>query len=552
MGFDLKTLSVANFQSLKAPCSLPIRPLTLLFGPNSAGKSAINDALALVSMMLGNQWFDRRKECTALINRWKYNDGSENSSAPLTLAVEGELQGSLGEWDYSNSSSVYLFWNILRQKYPDLATGWPDSRPLSIQIEIDESDVHIEYSLDNLPIIGISPERIDIHLDHPLLLDVFRSRLPPEIFNSVRGDDSIRVTVNECLFRLDGAQTEGRYIHWTEFQEWLDLDESFCDLVIRTTELFTILISENVANALQPLCVSGQRTVPRHSELVFYVPHNEVLGRKDYRKRKSPLIKLIESQVHFPKTAYFSSLAEAGLAAVLRGLMKESTDNEKENNVVIEPLGRYLDLEDRFNRVNQALSTHLFLERGYQVTIQAQLMLSTPLHEIILNKNIDVDEVMDGSSLVSLGLIDNQGRSVRLDDVGSGISYVLPVLAAGWSYERQIVFIEQPELHLHPALQAGLADALIEITNTGRQLIVETHSEHLILRLLRRIRETNAKRTASPELRFDPDQVSVFYFNPSLDGTTRVRHIRISDTGEFLTPWPRGFFTEREEDLFDE
>ena len=53
-------------------------------------------------------------------------------------------------------------------------------------------------------------------------------------------------------------------------------------------------------------------------------------------------------------------------------------------------------------------------------------------------------------------------------------------------------------------------------------------------------------------VRVEPDDVSVLYFDPQPNGTTKVKRLRVSADGDFLDRWPRGFFTERDEDLFDE
>src|SRR2546427_12376514 len=77
-------------------------------------------------------------------------------------------------------------------------------------------------------------------------------------------------------------------------------------------------------------------------------------------------------------------------------------------------------------------------------------------------------------------------------DVGIGISQVLPVLVEAYGAENQIITIEQPEIHLHPALQAELGDVFITsaLGDQRNTFILETHSEHLILRIMRRMRET--------------------------------------------------------------
>ena len=95
--------------------------------------------------------------------------------------------------------------------------------------------------------------------------------------------------------------------------------------------------------------------------------------------------------------------------------------------------------------------------------------------------------------------------------------------------------MEQPEIHLHPALQAELADVFIETALGQRKntFILETHSEHLILRLLRRIREG----------KITPDDVGVVYVEPLARGS-RFIELRIDDEGDFIDEWPGGFFEE--------
>ena len=93
-------------------------------------------------------------------------------------------------------------------------------------------------------------------------------------------------------------------------------------------------------------------------------------------------------------------------------------------------------------------------------------------------------------------LIDTRRKehvSVALPDVGFGISQLLPFIVQSLVSEEQIISIEQPEVHVHPKLQADLGDLLAEAIKEPRQnqFIIETHSEHLILRLQRLVRKSS-------------------------------------------------------------
>src|SRR6185437_5397323 len=75
-------------------------------------------------------------------------------------------------------------------------------------------------------------------------------------------------------------------------------------------------------------------------------------------------------------------------------------------------------------------------------------------------------------------------------DVGVGYSQVVPVLVHALGDSNRVLMVEQPELHLHPALQCDLADLFIEgVRSNGNTFILETHSEYLLYRLIRRIRD---------------------------------------------------------------
>lgn len=157
------------------------------------------------------------------------------------------------------------------------------------------------------------------------------------------------------------------------------------------------------------------------------------------------------------------------------------------------------------------------------------------------------------SNLFSLRLVDTDtGIDASLRDVGFGISQVLPIVVQNRVSWGKTLLIEQPEIHLHPAHQAELGDMFIRSALGGQKntLLLETHSEHLILRILRRIRETTENGKPSDEVpKIYPKDVAVLYIQPGENGA-QVIEIPVTEDGDFAEKWPRGFFTERAKELF--
>jgi hypothetical protein len=141
------------------------------------------------------------------------------------------------------------------------------------------------------------------------------------------------------------------------------------------------------------------------------------------------------------------------------------------------------------------------------------------------------------------------GALVLPSELGAGVSQLVPVVVAMLlPHHRGLVMVEQPEIHVHPALQVELGDLLIE-SAAQRQIIIETHSEHLILRLLRRIRETHDGELPAGAPAFHPEKLAVLYVESEAEGA-RVRRLEVQASGEFTDRWPKGFFEERSEELF--
>jgi predicted ATPase len=119
------------------------------------------------------------------------------------------------------------------------------------------------------------------------------------------------------------------------------------------------------------------------------------------------------------------------------------------------------------------------------------------------------------------------------------------VLVSAFASSSQIITIEQPEIHLHPALQADLGDVFLQaaLGEQKNRFLIESHSEHLLLRIMRRMRETanGSLPQGVPPVR--PEDVAVLFVQPK-GSSAAVRHLELDEEGQLLDPWPGGFFEE--------
>lgn len=170
-----------------------------------------------------------------------------------------------------------------------------------------------------------------------------------------------------------------------------------------------------------------------------------------------------------------------------------------------------------------------------------------------------VDTDKSGGHLSLQIKLKGSDKKINLSDTGFGYSQVLPIITQMWElsalprlaqprYYRTsnslplVIAIEQPELHLHPAIQARLAKAFIACIDLARknkrelQLIIETHSETIVNYFGRAIARKQLK----------PEDISVIIFEKeSGDGSTNVLNSTYDEDG-FLTNWPYGFFESEE------
>ena len=543
-------ITLEGFQVFDKPTHIPFGKLTFLFGPNSAGKSALQDALSIFQEVIqgNNTQVDKEKIRLDLERHWRRENKSGKDYVPLmSIRVKHCVVPNFDDTSYEFRRHRF------QEDYVENGSWFSNLQHFETRLNFkrmtqsNKTGLHYEmdyelYSGESL-LIGRIGSGINVNLDHPYF-----------IFSNL-SDEFYRLS----LLYKDQIKFENGYLHIPEGvlgfhfgsdvlddkrEDLLSLDfrifdkawnsiDGYSDETLRpalkelSLMVHTIIYHVNLHRPLWRERVDASRRVPTRNDLTFKVNR---IGKN---------LSLVE------KTGYFESALESDANFIWLALAIKDDLEEKLN---LKPY--YEKLKNMLQNINDTLSGSLFIELGYQLSYSFRVILSES-NSISLLSGCSLNSEEFGFE-IKIFLTSEVSGNHCFEDVGSGIGYVLPVLCALNSIRHKFVTIQQPELHLHPALQAALGDVFIEAMSRGTCAVVETHSEHLLLRVLKRIRQTYSGKPVSDELAINADDVCVLYFNPSIDGTTTVKRLRISRDGEFLDRWPKGFFPERERELFDE
>ncbi len=160
-------------------------------------------------------------------------------------------------------------------------------------------------------------------------------------------------------------------------------------------------------------------------------------------------------------------------------------------------------------------------------------------------------ELAHSFQLIPTGSLENKNYEVRIQkslnstevtlaDLGHGVADLFPLLVHCYYVPvGSTLILEQPGIHLHPKAQADLADLLIEvITERNLQILIESHSEHLLNRLQRRIAEE----------KISVDKTAL-YFCRNNEGVSNIDRLKMDEFGN-ITNWPENFFGDEMKDLF--
>lgn len=556
----LQALRVGNFKAFADTQRIPLKPITLIFGPNSAGKSSFIHSLALAH----EAQFGREKRSLSRLDVHHTDVGG--SAIDLGGFRQYVHRGQLNrrvEWGAELKVSA-LSQGKDQRLAQLLAPVSSVAVNMALGMELDDQDrpqPGVEPRVDAIEIIADGVELLRMshrpataqaqahagHLrldrlasDHAVFRQVLKAiveaqttseEMRPEDFEAA--NDAIADLLPELVVRIDQFFPSGvelpkgdgadiapvsRLFPVSKGNRSEDIAQALRFVLPRTLNDLIKGLADVLAGELKQLqYLSPLRSFPpRHLAFAEYEDANWYAGGGsawDVVRRDDAVRDAVNVWLSSPKLKTPYKLVVRSLVALdqLQAPLEEGLERLQDNGLMME---------------HEEESRHT-TGGAWPVIKDVEAAASDLLGAMQAS---DADRVRD------LVLVDQRTNTVVTHrDVGIGISQVLPVLVMAYASRGKLLAMEQPEIHLHPALQAELGDVFIEAALGERKntFILETHSEHLILRLMRRIREGKIR----------PDDVGVVFVEPLARGS-RFIELRIDDEGDFIDEWPGGFFEE--------
>ncbi len=607
----LKSIEVANFKAFgKEFQTIPIKPITLVFGKNSAGKSSLIHSLlwlnhatsqgetdvfhpVLSGKAVNLGGFDQCLNRKSGNQRLKLaitleNEESEVESTSWSLTAstfrlvlsyariqDGEAPALEGCVLYADGQPLLKSWVVnSKNLYIHSKVQWthPSLKGMFPQDLINELQSVEKYGLYRLDCSGMMPRRIELDEIPALLLEckkdslgdlfsLFAKNLPDqiaEIFLSFRSviegmqylpplreipDRSIDLRNCELPgWRWLAKRPEGFYDRINGILKNLKIDHQvkMRSLIPADTVKESIIRTLAQAEAGSDWgALSYAVEKAREAWQAFdYSEHMQWLDRHPalFKKMSDYWYDIVRNPRNDFQSGYFDEHPEAGGELVPSWWIKE--ESERLAKTLVDDWG-----------VEGAVA---FGDEAARLFISEDQDVRNSIMNALAERGVEKD-LLPGDGHLQLRLYEPECDVwVALQDVGVGTSQVLPIVIEAFAQQNKLIAIEQPELHLHPALQAELGDVFIEsaLGENQNTFLLETHSEHLLLRIMKRMRQTAEGKLPEGMPPVRPEDVALLFVSPGPEGSV-VQDIGLNERGELIKAWPGGFFEEGFNEMFD-
>lgn len=506
----LQKIGIENYKAFK-DAQIPIKPITIFLGANSVGKSSIIQLLLLLQQT-GKEGLRSYKSALKLYGGYVNLGDSKNLIHKKDVNQDIKIEFELRSKKIKN-----LFGNQLLESFVDVFESVPRYIPVKAFKDIRNKKIN-------------STEDLKIFIDSYLKL--LENKNAKEYIKEVRW-----LLENRSFFKMGAINRKNKNDIINAYE--------FLNSLSKTVKTETFEISVKITHKENSFYLS--ELILTHKEVkIISVSNKESFNiTSDIIKIANPVIKEIE-EIFNPYNTIFSSFDFSGkeklnstlaifITEILNtalGELKQEFTESKINYVSplrAHPKRYYMLDKDKVNVTLDTLDGDAIAD-----VLKDNSIIKNKVNNWLKKFQLQVN-VEEFKEVIHHLKIKQNNLDLDITDVGFGISQLLPVIIQGFlSSSDSTTIIEQPEIHLHPKIQAELADLFIDIVkNSGneKKLIIETHSEYLLKRLRRRISEG----------KISPNDVSICLFHPhSGNKPAYIENLEIEKKGFF--EWPLDFY----------
>lgn len=515
-----KKLSLENFKGFSLEQVIELKPITLIYGANSSGKSSILQSLLLLKQTLEQS----NDKSVTLLSKGKYVDLGNFNEFINKHDINKKLKIKI-DLPEINDRFMYRIANGGKKINVAIEIIFTQNKILEIeQYNVylnDENFITLKKTLDNIKTYG--------YRYYPRVLRKFNNNIKKsnfEISNINFQSEYFKKIYEYFVENFPTNESDEICKNIIKYED-LSKNEDFKKLKSYVFNKNKEKIQEeilkyykqyifNFTNFLPNICLrKDQQDESLLEILISHMMRSKRLIPEidDLIDFSSYILSDILSKIHYlgplrknPERYYVSSGNTSDYVGKT-GLESPDILYENENNIL--------------NKTNKWLKKLT----GYSIK-----------PAVASRKSKD----KGSQNVYSLRLIDSITKTnVNITDLGFGISQMLPIIVQSFKSNQDLILIEQPEIHIHPKLQAEMGSMFAEACNDNN-FIIETHSENLLLRLKKLIRTG----------KFDKNKLSIIYVDKTNEGSI-CYPIRIDNNGDFIDKWPEGFFEENIEELFD-
>ncbi|MEK2485477.1 AAA family ATPase [Providencia stuartii] len=520
--------------------SLELKPLTILLGANSCGKSAILNSFLMLSQSIEAS---SNSETPFRLNGNRVGMGEslniikdKNKNNTLSFAFEFDEQTAIKRLiSAAKRECMDIHFDCARYVYQSLRMN----REISSSIEplLNELD-NLYYTSEGFNLTNLSKMSEKICS----IIRVFRANKDKikvnQRFKTQSGkkfisimDDISYQKIHDCMVGLIPISLTRLAAHRIELKfKYRKKDDCFY--------ICQIKLSNKSSESIIDIKIDSSSDITLMSDVI----DNDILrkSKKDIKKLlnlKSLLVCDADEGIRFSMANYFTN-SNNPFAIYFSRIMSASFSELKTlfSDVNINHVSPLRAFPQRYYLLDKAIyHNQLNASDGTELAevLKNNTHIKDSINELLAEFKIaiDVEKVNDIIHKIS---VNQEAVNLELTDVGFGISQVLPILVQAYlSPIGSITIIEQPEIHLHPKMQAWLTDALIKIAlNNSKMFIIETHSDALVRRLRLRIVDEDSK--------LSENDIAVYYLErDKINYKTEIKRIEVTSDGDIS--WPSEF-----------